>query len=477
VSRLAQNRNQDGASVNIVDDLRTLAILDDLTAKQLDELVAAGVRVPFVPGEDLFEEGHPADFWWLVVRGSLDLMRRMGREYTVVGRMPPGRWAGGFKAWDERAVYLATGHGAESGWVLRLPATELARLTGTWFPFGNHLIKGLYGTARTIEATARQRETMVSLGTLAAGLAHEINNPAAAATRAVADLETACATVRSSIGRLALDEISAQELAGLDRLRGELRPPEIPLSPLAMSDLEDELAGWLEDHHVDDAWTVAPVLAAAGADLEWCRRAAALLSPKAVEPGLEWVASTLAVTSLLADVRVSTARISELIGAVRSYSQMDRASLQVIDVTEGLESTLTMLGRQVRSGITVVRDYDPDVPRIEAYAGELNQVWTNLIDNAADAMSGGGTLRLRTRTEDDQVVVEIGDTGVGMTPEVAARAFDAFFTTKEVGRGAGLGLDVARRIVVDRHGGDIGIESRPGETVLWVRLPVRVPRP
>jgi len=146
-------------------------------------------------------------------------------------------------------------------------------------------------------------------------------------------------------------------------------------------------------------------------------------------------------------------------------------------VTEGLESTLTMLGRQVRSGVTVERDYDPAVPRIEAYAGELNQVWTNVIDNACDAMGGAGTLRLRTRTADDHVVVEIGDTGAGMTPEVAARAFDAFFTTKEVGRGAGLGLDVARRIVVDRHGGDIGIESRPGDTVVRVRLPVRVPRP
>jgi signal transduction histidine kinase len=463
--------------VDVVDELRALAILGDLTGQQLDELVAAGDRVPIVPGEDLFEEGHPADSWWLVVRGSLDLMRRTGREYAVVGRMPPGRWAGGFKAWDDRGVYLATGHGAEGGWALRLPATELARLTGSWFPFGDHLIHGLYGTARTIEATARQREKLVSLGTLAAGLAHEINNPAAAVTRAVAELETACAAVRSSIGRLAVGGIPAGELAGLHGLCAELRPPEVALSPLAMSDLEDELAGWLEDHDVDDAWSIAPALAAAGADLEWCRRLAALLSPDAVEPGLTWVASTLAATSLLADARRSAARISELIGAVRSYSQMDRASLQVVDVTEGLESTLAMLGRQVGGGITVVRDHDPTVPRIEAYAGELNQVWTNLIDNAVDAMGGEGTLRLRTRTEDGQVVVEIGDTGPGMTPEVAARAFDAFFTTKEVGQGAGLGLDVARRIVVDRHGGDIGIESRPGETVVRVRLPARVPRP
>jgi signal transduction histidine kinase len=459
--------------VDIADELRALAILEGLSAGQLGELAAAGERVPIVPGENLFEEGHPADFWWLVVRGSLDLMRRMGREYAVVGRMPPGRWAGGFRAWDERGVYLATGHGAEAGWALRLPAAELARLTRTWFPFGSHLINGLYGTARTIEATARQRETMVSLGTLAAGLAHEINNPAAAVTRALADLET----VRSSIGRLASGDIPPRELAALDGLLGEVRPRDVALSPLATSDLEDELTDWLEEHDVDDAWTVAAALAAAGADLEWCRRAASLLSPKAVGPGLEWVAATLAASALLTDARRSTARISELIGAVRSYSQMDRASLQVIDVTEGLESTLTMLGRQVLGGVTVVRDYDAAAPRIEAYAGELNQVWTNLVDNAADAMGGAGTLRLSTRPAGDHVVVEIGDTGAGMTPDVAARAFDAFFTTKDVGQGAGLGLDVARRIVVDRHGGDIAIDSRPGDTVVRVRLPVRVPRP
>ena len=463
--------------MDAIDDLRGVAILEGLTEAQLGELADAGDRVPIVPGESLFEEGRPADAWWLVVRGSLELMRRLGREYTVVGRMPAGRWAGGFRAWDERGVYLATGNGAESGWALRLPATELARLLRAWFPFGNHLIQGLYGTARTIEATARQRETLVSLGTLAAGLAHEINNPAAAVTRAVADLETACATVSSAVARLAAGDVSAPELAALDRLRGELRPPDAALGPLAAADREDELAAWLEDRDVAEPWSLAPTLAAGGADVAWCERAAAQLSPAAVGPGLEWVAGTLAVTSLLADVRGSAARISELIGAVRSYSQMDRASLQVVDLTEGLESTLTMLGRQVRGAITVVRDYDPAVPRIEAYAGELNQVWTHLIDNAADAMGGTGTLRLATRLDGDHVVVEVGDTGAGMTPEVAARAFDAFFTTKEVGRGAGLGLDVARRIVVDRHGGEIGIDSRPGETVLRVRLPARLPRP
>jgi signal transduction histidine kinase len=189
------------------------------------------------------------------------------------------------------------------------------------------------------------------------------------------------------------------------------------------------------------------------------------------------VASTFSVAALLGEVRESTRRISELVAAVRSYSQLDRAALQPVDVADGLDSTLVILGHKLRDGVTVVREYGAGVPRIEAWAGELNQVWTNLIDNAVDAMDGVGTLRVATRAEADGVVVEIGDSGPGMPPEVARRAFDAFYTTKDVGKGTGLGLDIARRIVVERHGGTIAIDSRPGATVLRVRLPVRPPTP
>ena len=189
------------------------------------------------------------------------------------------------------------------------------------------------------------------------------------------------------------------------------------------------------------------------------------------------MASTFSVAALLGEVKESTRRISELVAAVRSYSQLDRASLQRVDVTDGLDSTLVMLGHKLRDGVTVVREYGADVPPIEAYAGELNRVWTNLIDNAVDAMDGAGTLRVATRADGDGVVVEIADTGPGMPPEVADRAFEAFYTTKDVGKGTGLGLDIARRIVEDRHGGTITIDSRPGATVLRVRLPARPPTP
>jgi signal transduction histidine kinase len=460
-----------------VDELRSLPIFDGLTDGQLAELVAGGTEVRIEPGVVLFREGEHADFWWLLVDGAIDLLRHVGREDTVVARMDvPGRWAGGFRAWDEHGVYLATGRGVAAGRVLRVPAAVLRERSDAWFPFGGHLIQGLYHTARSIESTARQRESLVTLGTLAAGLAHELNNPASAAVRAVDALAAACAVLLSSVGRLAGDELSAEQFAALDALRRELDPAAADPDPLARADREQALSSWLTRHGIVREWTIAPALAAAGVDPAWCERAAAVLEGPALEPGLEWVASALSVAELLGEVKESTRRVSELVAAVRSYSQLDRASMQRIDVADGLDSTLVMLGHKLRGGVTVVREYG-EVPPIEAYAGELNQVWTNLVDNAVDAMEGTGTLRVVTRVEGDDVVVEIGDTGPGMPPEVAARAFEPFYTTKDVGKGTGLGLDIARRIVVERHGGTIAIDPCPGETVLRVTLPRRPPDP
>ncbi len=284
-------------------------------------------------------------------------------------------------------------------------------------------------------------------------------------------LDAVCSSLLASLRRLADGDLTPDHFARLDELRQQIAPRTSKPDPIRLADDEEELTTWLERRGVERAWTIAAPLASAGVDVAWCERAAELLVGPTLEPGLAWVASTLSTGALIEEVREATRRISELVAAVKSYTQLDRAAMQPLDVTEGLESTLVMLGHKLRGGITVVREYDADLPRVEGYAGELNQVWTNLVDNAVDAMDGEGTLRVVTRREPDAVVVEIGDTGTGMPPEVVARAFEAFFTTKDVGKGTGLGLDIARRIVVERHRGEIEIDSAPGRTVMRVRLP------
>ncbi len=286
-------------------------------------------------------------------------------------------------------------------------------------------------------------------------------------------MQGTCDTLLSSLVQLAERSLAADRFVAIDALRREIEPSTVGVDQLAVADREEELSEWLDAHGVVGAWRIAPALAAASVDIAWCERAAQILEGDTLEPGLEWVAGTLSTSALLSEVKESTARISALVAAVRSYSQLDRASLQDIDVSEGIDSTLVMLQHKLRDGVVVVRDYHADLPRIEANPGELNQVWTNLIDNAIDAMGGQGSLRVTARADGDGVVVEIGDTGPGMPAEVQARAFEPFYTTKDVGQGTGLGLDISRRIIVERHNGEITIDVQPDETVLRVRLPCR----
>ncbi|MGY1694356.1 ATP-binding protein [Geodermatophilus sp. SYSU D00814] len=454
-----------------LDDLRGLALFAGSDDDQLRTLLDAGTEVAFACGDVLFEEDHPAQSWWVLLDGCIDLLRHLGQDETRLGTMDvPGRWAGGFRAWDEHGAYLATGRATTAGRVLRVPAEELRRLWAARFPLGLPLIEGVSRSARNYESMARQREALAALGKLAAGLAHELNNPAAAATRAVDALGEAHTDVVAAVRRLTAAAVTDEQFTRLDALRRELegRPA---LGPIDLADREDELADWLSEHGVARDWVLAPTLAGAGADVAWAEQLAEALGADRLEPGLDWVASTLTATGLLAEVKDSTRRISDLVAAVKSYSQLDRAAVQLTDLTEGLDSTLTMLKHRIPAGVSVVREYGADVPRIEALAAELNQVWTNLVTNALDAVGESGTLRVSTRLEPGTaVVVEVADSGPGMSPETLAHAFDPFYTTKGVGQGTGLGLDISRRIV-ERHGGDIGIDQRPGETVLRVRLP------
>jgi signal transduction histidine kinase len=459
-----------------VAELRRLQLFQGLSDTQLVQLVGAAGETVFEPGEDLWREGQAADTWWVLLEGSVNLLKRVGNEDSVVGSMSvPGQWAGGFAAWDPNGTCFASGRTTERSRVMTVPAEELRRLGDEWFAFGVHFIRGLVDTVRRVESVARQREALVALGTLAAGLAHEINNPAAAATRAVDSLATTSDSLVASLVRLASHGISTDQFARIDALRRSASPPERGADPLAAADREDELSVWLSGHGVEDEWLLAPALAAAGMDTAWCDQVAEIVGPAALAPAVEWVAHSLTVDALLSEVKDATGRISTLVGAVRSYSQLDRAAVQRIDVTEGLESTLAMLAYKL-ADITVERDFAADVPTIEAIPGELNQVWTNLIDNAVDAMDGRGRLRLSAGLDDlGNVEVEVEDSGPGMPADVRARAFEPFYTTKDVGKGTGLGLDISRRIVVERHSGEISIDSRPGRTVMRVTLPRAAP--
>jgi signal transduction histidine kinase len=455
------------------DELRALPLLDGFTDAQVAELAASGEELSLSAGDRLFGEGRPADDWWVLLDGRIDLVRRIGHEETVMASMTvPGQWAGGFRAWDEHGVYMGSARVVEPSRVFRLPAAQLAAHGEAWFPFAVHMLRGLIGTARRIEHNARQREALVALGTLAAGLAHEINNPASAAVRSVGALQESSGELLDSLHRLASQEITAHQFVVLDELRRAADEAPAPTG-VALAEREDDLTTWLADHDIDRDWVIAPALAGAGVDVAWCERAAGALQGPALQAGLEWVTSAVTMTSMIAEAQDATRRISELVSAVKSYSQLDRAPVQDVRVADGLESTLVMLGHKLRDGITVRREYADDVPLIEATPGELNQVWTNLIDNAVDAMEGRGALTVRTYADERAVVVEIRDTGPGMTEEVAAHAFEPFFTTKQVGEGTGLGLDLSRRIIVERHGGEISVDSRPGDTVVRVRLPLR----
>jgi len=322
------------------------------------------------------------------------------------------------------------------------------------------------------------RERLVALGTVTAGLTHELNNPATAAARGTRTLHERLAGLWDELAALTRGELAAGQLAALvDLVReaiGHRGDPE-PLSPLQVSDREDELGGWLEEHGVADAWDLAPPLVAAGIDADRLEQVAAGVPAGLLPRAVGTLAAACEAESLLDEVVEATGRITKLVGAAKQYTQMDRSPLQHLDVHDGLESTLTMLGHRLGEGIQVVRDYDRSLPKLPAYEGELNQVWTNLIDNAVDAMDGRGTLTVRTRLDGDRVLVEIGDTGPGIPEAVAEHIFEPFYTTKPVGKGTGLGLDICWRIVVGRHGGDLTFTSTPGDTRFRVLLPTAGP--
>ena len=460
-------------------ELRTLFLFESLDDEQLEWLSAHAKPEEHPAGTVVFAEGTPATCFYVLLSGAVSLYRQVrGEELEITRTDQRGVYAGATQAYvrdGSQEMYKNSLRAVTDVTLFALPANEFGAIMRQWFPMAIHLLEGLYLGMQASTALVSQRERLVALGSLSAGLMHELNNPAAATVRATAALRERLAHMRNKLAGLASGKIDRTQLQHLVELQESViaklaKAPK--LSPMETSDREDEITDWLDGHRISGGWDLAPVLVGAGMDLECLEDIAAKVDPSLLEQSVRWLTYTLETEMLMGEIEDASARISTLVGAAKQYSQMDRAAFQWVDVHEGLKSTLVMLHHKIGHEIAVVKDFDHELPKIPAYPAELNQVWTNIIDNAVQAMDGHGTLTIRTSRRDDSLLVDFGDTGPGMTEEVRQRIFEPFFTTKAVGQGTGLGLDISFRIIVNRHHGDITVTSEPGNTHFLVRLPL-----
>ncbi|WP_374212647.1 ATP-binding protein [Rhodococcus tibetensis] len=454
-------------------------LFEKLDDRQLGQLCESG-RVELIEPGPVFAEGDAATCFYVLMEGELVLGKLSGGEEIEVNRTSQrGVYAGAWQSYlGDRApqAYTSSLRVTTPSRFFVLDADRFGALMHEWFPMAVHLLEGLFFGTENSRQIVDQRERLLALGSLSAGLTHELNNPAAAAVRATASLRDRVSHMRQKLGVIASGVYDRQALATLIRLQeeaAELVAKAPTLTPLEAADREDQLGDWFDTHGVSGGWDLAPTFVQAGLDIPWLERIVASVEDDAVvESTIRWLNYTIETELLMNEIADSTARVSTLVNAAKQYSQMDRAPYQRVDLRELLDSSLVMLGRKIGDSVAVVKDYDPSLPQVPAYAAELNQVWTNLIDNAVAAMKGRGTLTVRTRRDGDMALIEIGDTGPGVPEEIRSRIFEPFFTTKPVGEGTGLGLDISWRIVVKKHRGDLRVHSEPGDTRFQVRIPI-----
>jgi signal transduction histidine kinase len=480
------------------DELRTLFLFEALTDEQLAVLCSNGHIEHYQPGP-ICVEGEPATCFYVLIEGELMMSKLSGGQDIETNRTSQrGVYCGAWRAFTGRPQqsYDASVHVTKQSRFFVMDAPVFAKFMKDQFPMAVHLLDGIaVGTDRT-RRIIDSREKLLALGRISAGLTHQLNNPAAAIARAAADLRGRIAGMRHKLAMLADGTVTPEALNALVRLQEAVaeqvaKSTSQHMSAIETADREDAVGDWLEDHGIDGGWDIAPTLVEGGIDTDWLERISAAteeLASTSLEEAIRWINYTIESELLLNQISEAGKRISALVADAKQYSQMDRAPFQVANLHELLRSTLTMFadrlsrdgckdGSKDTKAITVVKEFDPSLPEIPCFPGDLNQVWTNIIDNAIAAMRDeGGTLTIRTCREGENMVrVEICDTGPGVPENVREHIFEPFFTTKPFGEGTGLGLDLAFNIVVKKHRGDLRVESAPGDTRFIVLLPLETP--
>ena len=457
-------------------DLRKSPLFQGLSDEELQKLMDMAAPVSLRAGDVLIKQGELGDSAYVVIRGEFEVQKQTGQSLIKIDVRNPGDVVGEM-ALLSRAPRNATLIAKTDGEVLRIPKEAFETLLQSSTTAAMAVLHWVMSRLTQNESLLHQQEKMAALGTMSAGLAHELNNPAAAAQRSASQLQDSQSrwlTLTHQIESAAIQQGQTDWLNEFIEETTRRFDSPTKLDALERIDRVDELQTWLESNGVETAWELAPAMVNFGWESESLEKLKSNLSPSLFALAIQWLGMCCLMMGLLSEVLQTTERISQIVHAVKSYTYLDQAPLLEVDVHEGLENTLVIMQHKLKKGVTVKREYAPDLPRIEAYASELNQVWTNIIDNSVDAMNGKGELKIKTYQADQRIIVEIEDNGPGIPAEIQSRIFEPFFTTKAPGHGTGLGLHISHDIIANRHHGQLTVDSKPGETKFKVVLPVKI---